>query len=110
MNKTSIAILGAGSWGTAVAIHLAQCGNRVLLWGHYVVPHWHIRSHRLVYWNKFGMPEKGISYVGDWRSPIYYWWIDPAKDQALSKAKEKGTTLPKEKEIIDYWNVMGDIK
>lgn len=34
MNKTSIAILGAGSWGTAVAIHLAQCGNRVLLWGH----------------------------------------------------------------------------
>jgi microcin C transport system substrate-binding protein len=65
---------------------------------------------RMLYWNKFGMPEKGISYVGDWRSPIYYWWIDPAKDQALSKAKEKGTTLPKEKEIIDYWNVMGDIK
>lgn len=30
----TIAILGAGSWGTAVAIHLAKCGNRVLLWGH----------------------------------------------------------------------------
>lgn len=29
-----IAILGAGSWGTAVAIHLAQVGHRVLLWGH----------------------------------------------------------------------------
>ncbi|MDI9819125.1 MULTISPECIES: NAD(P)H-dependent glycerol-3-phosphate dehydrogenase [unclassified Legionella] len=34
MKKTTIAILGAGSWGTAVAIHLANCGNRVLLWGH----------------------------------------------------------------------------
>ena len=34
MNTTTIAILGAGSWGTAVAIHLANCGNRVLLWGH----------------------------------------------------------------------------
>ncbi len=34
MKKTTIAILGAGSWGTAVAIHLAKCGNRVLLWGH----------------------------------------------------------------------------
>ncbi|MBA3535432.1 MAG: NAD(P)-dependent glycerol-3-phosphate dehydrogenase [Tatlockia sp.] len=34
MKKPTIAILGAGSWGTAVAIHLAKCGNRVLLWGH----------------------------------------------------------------------------
>ncbi|KTD40913.1 NAD(P)H-dependent glycerol-3-phosphate dehydrogenase [Legionella parisiensis] len=34
MNKKNIAILGAGSWGTAVAIHLAQAGHRVLLWGH----------------------------------------------------------------------------
>lgn len=31
--KCTIAILGAGSWGTAVAIHLATYGNRVLLWG-----------------------------------------------------------------------------
>lgn len=34
MNKQTIAILGAGSWGTAVAIHLADIGHRVLLWGH----------------------------------------------------------------------------
>lgn len=34
MNQTSIAILGAGSWGTAVAIHLANCGHQVLLWAH----------------------------------------------------------------------------
>ncbi|MDP3560483.1 MAG: NAD(P)H-dependent glycerol-3-phosphate dehydrogenase [Legionellaceae bacterium] len=29
---TSIAVLGAGSWGTAVAIHLARSGNTVTLW------------------------------------------------------------------------------
>ncbi|MBL7480224.1 NAD(P)H-dependent glycerol-3-phosphate dehydrogenase [Legionella bononiensis] len=34
MNKKTIAMLGAGSWGTAVAIHLAKTGHRVLLWGH----------------------------------------------------------------------------
>lgn len=28
-----IAVLGAGSWGTALAIHLARCGHHVLLWG-----------------------------------------------------------------------------
>jgi glycerol-3-phosphate dehydrogenase (NAD(P)+) len=33
MRKT-IAILGAGSWGTAIAIHLAHYGNDVLLWAH----------------------------------------------------------------------------
>lgn len=34
MTKKIIAILGAGSWGTAVAIHLAKVGHKVLLWGH----------------------------------------------------------------------------
>lgn len=29
-----LAVLGAGSWGTAVAIHLANSGNRVMLWAH----------------------------------------------------------------------------
>ena len=27
-------MLGAGSWGTAVAIHLAKIGHKVMLWGH----------------------------------------------------------------------------
>lgn len=27
-------MLGAGSWGTAVAVHLCAIGHRVLLWGH----------------------------------------------------------------------------
>lgn len=34
MTKQTLAILGAGSWGTAVAIHLAKVGHKVLLWGH----------------------------------------------------------------------------
>lgn len=34
MNNKTIALLGAGSWGTAVAIHLSQIGHRVLLWAH----------------------------------------------------------------------------
>lgn len=33
MNDHSIAILGAGSWGTAIAIHLASAGHHVYLWG-----------------------------------------------------------------------------
>jgi microcin C transport system substrate-binding protein len=33
-----------------------QALDRVLLWGHYVIPQWHMQAHRLVYWNKFGKP------------------------------------------------------
>jgi glycerol-3-phosphate dehydrogenase (NAD(P)+) len=32
--NSKIAILGAGSWGTAVAVHLANCGKQVMLWSH----------------------------------------------------------------------------
>lgn len=33
MRHQTIAVLGAGSWGTAVAIHLARHKHQVLLWG-----------------------------------------------------------------------------
>ena len=32
--KRTIAIVGAGSWGTALAIHAHQCGHNVRLWVH----------------------------------------------------------------------------
>ena len=34
MSQSTISVLGAGSWGTALAIHLARCGHTVNLWGH----------------------------------------------------------------------------
>ena len=33
MDSKPIAVLGAGSWGTALAIQLARAGRPVLLWG-----------------------------------------------------------------------------
>ena len=31
--KPSVAVLGSGSWGTALAVHLARAGHRAVLWG-----------------------------------------------------------------------------
>jgi glycerol-3-phosphate dehydrogenase (NAD(P)+) len=31
--KPTVAVLGSGSWGTALAVHLARTGHRVILWG-----------------------------------------------------------------------------
>ena len=31
--KSSFTVVGAGAWGTALAIHLSRCGHDVALWG-----------------------------------------------------------------------------
>ena len=31
--EPSVAVLGSGSWGTALAVHLARTGHRAILWG-----------------------------------------------------------------------------
>ena len=60
--------------------------DRVLLWGWYVVPNWHLSYHRVAYWDKFVRPDKPVrsGYVFD------DWWVDPAKDTALQAAKRAG--------------------
>ena len=34
MSAHRIAVLGAGAWGTALALHMARCGHQVALWAH----------------------------------------------------------------------------
>ncbi|MFQ5784984.1 MAG: extracellular solute-binding protein [Alphaproteobacteria bacterium] len=60
--------------------------DRVLLWGHYVVPQWHIRHFRVAYWNKFSRPAITPKYSLGFDT----WWVDPAKEEALAK-KETAT-------------------
>ncbi len=38
-------------------IHNTRALDRVLLWNHYVVPGWHIRADRVLWWDKFGRPD-----------------------------------------------------
>jgi microcin C transport system substrate-binding protein len=53
--------------------------DRVLLWGHYIVPHFRLYADWVASWDRFGHPEVNPK-VG------YYptaWWVDPQKDAAL---------------------------
>ena len=59
---------------------------------------------RMLYWYKFGMPESGITYVGDWRTPISHWWVDKSKDNNLKLARDNNSSLKIEPTIIDHWN------
>jgi len=54
--------------------------DRALLWGWYVIPHWHATSWRVAYWDKFGRPDKLADYGLDFQS----WWVDPDKEHELA--------------------------
>jgi len=53
--------------------------DRVLLWGHYVIPQWHIRSFRVAYWDRFGRPEQSPKYAFGFDT----WWLDADKAAAI---------------------------
>ncbi len=54
---------------------------------------WYIPSQRILYWNKFGMPEGGLTKYADWRGVFSTWWVDPAKEQKLKAARQTGDPL-----------------
>ena len=53
--------------------------DRFLLFGYYVVPHWHIQNFRIAYWDKFGQPKINPKYdLG-----IDTWWYDSKRVKLL---------------------------
>jgi microcin C transport system substrate-binding protein len=56
--------------------------DRVLQWGHYMIPNWHIASDRLVYWDRFGKPE----ITPDRGVVPSAWWLDAQKAARLAPA------------------------
>lgn len=65
---------------------------------------WFAAHTRLLYWNKFGMPDFVLSKTGDEDSLLSLWWFDKDKAQALKEAKENGTKLPVGEEIVKWWD------
>lgn len=63
--------------------------DRVLLSGFYVIPNWHLRADRILYWDKFERPtvptKSGTS--------TNWWWYDPKKAEALKLARGKDKSL-----------------
>ena len=60
--------------------------DRVLLWNWFIVPHWHLQSLRLAYWDRFARPEKPIRSGLDFET----WWVDPRLSAATDAARRRG--------------------
>jgi microcin C transport system substrate-binding protein len=57
--------------------------DRVLLWGHYVIPNWHIRSYRVAYWDRFARPAVTPRYSLGFDT----WWVDEEKARRIDAAR-----------------------
>lgn len=64
-------------------VHRTRALDRILLWGYYVIPHWHLRFFRVAYWDKFGRPKITPKYA----LGFYTWWIDARREAALKGKK-----------------------
>ncbi len=55
---------------------------------------WYSDHVRLLYWNKFGMPDWVLSKYGNEYSTITYWWLDEDSLVDLEDAMASGESLP----------------
>ena len=62
---------------------------------------WQTDSTRLLYWNKFGMPETVLSPVEREESVLSYWWYDADRVAELENAISKGGFLPAVAETVE---------
>ncbi|MGH9204143.1 MAG: extracellular solute-binding protein, partial [Vicinamibacterales bacterium] len=67
------------AWDRESLVARTHALDRVLLWGHYVIPHYYGPNHRIAYWNRFSRPRVAPKYGVGTGS----WWIDPQKEAAL---------------------------
>lgn len=56
-------------------VYRTRALDRVLLNYHYVIPQWHISSHRIAYWNKFQRPAIAPKYDPQYQTGLMTWWL-----------------------------------
>jgi microcin C transport system substrate-binding protein len=54
--------------------------DRVLQYGYYLIPNYHLAAYRVAYWDKFGRPAISPKYALD----LDTWWVDPAAAKVLA--------------------------
>jgi microcin C transport system substrate-binding protein len=61
--------------------------DRVLQYGYYVIPNYHLAAFRVAYWDKFRRPAISPKYaVG-----LDTWWVDPGAEQSVEAKKGEVT-------------------
>ncbi len=67
---------------------------------------WNIAETRLLYWNRFGMPDVVLGKYSDESSILSYWWYDADRAAELEQAMEDEACLPALPLRVDYDTIM----
>ncbi len=54
---------------------------------------WYNPCERLLYWNKFGMPDYGLPRYGEYEAAFSFWWFDPERAARLKQTLKSGETM-----------------
>ena len=65
-------------------INSTKALDRVLLWGHYIIPQWHISAYRNLHWDIFDYPSIRPKYSLGSNT----WWIDSKKSNSIDQRKK----------------------
>ena len=65
-------------------INSTKALDRVLLWGHYIIPQWHISAFRNLHWDIFDYPAIRPKYSLGSNT----WWIDSKKSNSIDQRKK----------------------
>jgi microcin C transport system substrate-binding protein len=71
-------VIAAPDWDSLVARSRAL--DRVLQWGFFAIPHFHLGEYWAVYWNMFGHPKVNPKYGVAFDT----WWVDKDKAAKLT--------------------------
>lgn len=59
----------------------ARALDRVLMWNHFLIPHWYKGEHHIAYWNTFSRPALKPKYAPGYMDT---WWYDEGKAEKLA--------------------------
>ncbi|MBM79186.1 MAG: hypothetical protein CMJ78_01170, partial [Planctomycetaceae bacterium] len=82
---------------------LIQEVDKIVTDEHPYVLWWYQPCQRVMYWNKFGVPEYGFRRVADYDDFYTTWWIDPDKEAKLKDARKNDQKLEVPPIEIHYW-------
>lgn len=75
---------------------MARALDRVLTHEHYMALSWGLAADRVLYWDKFGIPENRPKFSS---GALATWWIDPDKEATLEARKaEVALEMPEEED------------
>ncbi len=78
----------------------ARALDRVLLWEHYVIPHWNLSAWRIIHWDKFAKPK----VQPDYNIGLDAWWMKPLSEQPVITdyiEEEEAADAPQEPDAFD---------